>query len=61
MPLKDYLGVHFLNPFALLFLPATQITVEVARRSTVGTPWYCAPEIINGDEYSYASVSILLC
>jgi len=21
------------------------------RRSTVGTPWYCAPEVINGEEY----------
>jgi len=24
---------------------------EIKRRSTVGTPWYCAPEIINGEEY----------
>jgi len=22
------------------------------RRSTVGTPWYCAPEVINSEEYS---------
>jgi len=24
----------------------------VKRRSTVGTPWYCAPEVINSEEYS---------
>eukprot|EP01125_Pyxidicula_operculata_P007066 TRINITY_DN240_c9_g1_i1.p1 TRINITY_DN240_c9_g1~~TRINITY_DN240_c9_g1_i1.p1 ORF type:complete len:803 (+),score=302.57 TRINITY_DN240_c9_g1_i1:154-2409(+) len=28
-----------------------QIPDEAKRRSTVGTPWYCAPEVINSDEY----------
>jgi len=23
------------------------------RRSTVGTPWYCAPEVINSEDYTY--------
>jgi len=26
----------------------------VKRRSTVGTPWYCAPEVINSEEYAFA-------
>jgi len=31
----------------------SQDTSNAARpRSTVGTPWYCAPEVINGDDYS---------
>ncbi|KAL6061244.1 Protein kinase of the Mitotic Exit Network, variant 2 [Balamuthia mandrillaris] len=37
------------------FGESTRVNVEVCRRSTVGTPWYAAPEIINGDEYSYPS------
>jgi len=28
-----------------------QPTEEAKRRSTVGTPWYCAPEVINGLDY----------
>eukprot|EP01087_Luapelamoeba_hula_P023625 TRINITY_DN871_c0_g1_i2.p1 TRINITY_DN871_c0_g1~~TRINITY_DN871_c0_g1_i2.p1 ORF type:complete len:1364 (+),score=287.38 TRINITY_DN871_c0_g1_i2:288-4379(+) len=36
------------------FGEATVTTTELCRRSTVGTPWYCAPEVINGEEYGFA-------
>uniref|UniRef100_A0A6B2LMV4 Protein kinase domain-containing protein n=1 Tax=Arcella intermedia TaxID=1963864 RepID=A0A6B2LMV4_9EUKA len=29
----------------------TATRVDNCRRSTVGTPWYCAPEVINSEEY----------
>eukprot|EP01104_Vermistella_antarctica_P004532 TRINITY_DN1496_c1_g3_i1.p1 TRINITY_DN1496_c1_g3~~TRINITY_DN1496_c1_g3_i1.p1 ORF type:complete len:763 (+),score=229.93 TRINITY_DN1496_c1_g3_i1:219-2507(+) len=31
------------------------IEIKTCRRSTVGTPWYTAPEVINAEEYSYAA------
>jgi len=36
------------------FGTATRFAISdaIKRRSTVGTPWYCAPEVINSEEYS---------
>lgn len=38
------------------FGTATQIQLDekLKRRSAVGTPWYCAPEVVNCEEYSSA-------
>eukprot|EP01102_Stenamoeba_stenopodia_P013844 TRINITY_DN453_c0_g1_i4.p1 TRINITY_DN453_c0_g1~~TRINITY_DN453_c0_g1_i4.p1 ORF type:complete len:583 (+),score=129.53 TRINITY_DN453_c0_g1_i4:336-2084(+) len=38
------------------FGAATKVLeIRTMRRSTVGTPWYTAPEIINGEEYEYSA------
>lgn len=36
------------------FGTATFNAKELKRRSTVGTPWYCAPEVINTDDYNWS-------
>lgn len=35
------------------FGTAAQLLSQDCRRSTVGTPWYCAPEVIRSEDYSY--------
>lgn len=35
------------------FGTAAQLQHQQTRRSTVGTPWYCAPEVIRSEEYSH--------
>lgn len=38
------------------FGAATKVLeIKTMRRSTVGTPWYTAPEVINGEEYEYSA------
>jgi serine/threonine protein kinase len=38
------------------FGAATKVLeIRTMRRSTVGTPWYTAPEVINGEEYEYSA------
>ena len=35
------------------FGTAAQLLGQDCRRSTVGTPWYCAPEVIRSEDYSH--------
>lgn len=35
------------------FGTAAKLEANLCRRSTVGTPWYCAPEVIRSEDYSY--------